>query len=803
MHRWVKIFLWFLGVLIGLLVLLYSAGALYIHFNKKELLSRLTNSVNHKINGTISIKDVDPSFFVNSPDLSVKLEEVELRDSLWHKHQHPLLKSREVYVSLNALGFIRGLISVSNIHVKDAECYIFTDSTGYSNASLFKIRTRQRKTTDKQSGNARLSRLSAENVRLIVDNRPANKMFRFDLRRYRGHTRYHKGYSQTRLNVDMVVRDMAFNKEKGSFLKDKSFKGSFQIRSNAASGAIDISPADVKIGEDDFRISAYFQSSLKPARFVINVESRSLKWRNASALLARNIAKKLNMYDLEKPVSVRALLVGDFGPGSNPAIDVQCKVEDNVLHSPGGDVAACSFVGMFTNHLRKGGGNTDENSRIRIIKFSGIKENIPLKMDSLLVTNLLRPDVKGNVRSDFHLRQLDALFSKAGLRFKEGNASVNLGFAATVEGFEIVRPYVTGTIHVKKADIDYKPRGLNFKSPEILLNFTPTDLILNNISLQSDKSVINLKGRVRNFMNLYYEAPERMVFDCEVYSREIHPAAFLGLLGDRKTISDQREPSAMIRQLNRALEKSTVNMNVRLDKAVYKNFIATGTRANFRFGPEGLDINSLDLKHAGGTLSARGTLRQAKGGNRFNLNARVNSVNVRDFFYAFNNFGLEALSYRNLRGVISANTNISGSIREGGELVPRSLAGLVTFDLNKGALLNFTPLNGVGKIVFPFRDLSNITFERLKGRFDVSGEKIRISPMQINSSVLNMDISGIYSLGKGTDIDLDIPLRNPKKDAGIVDRKEKASRRMKGLVLHLEAVDGDDGKIKIQWNKGH
>ncbi|WP_449435986.1 hypothetical protein [Pedobacter steynii] len=37
--------------------------------------------------------------------------------------------------------------------------------------------------------------------------------------------------------------------------------------------------------------------------------------------------------------------------------------------------------------------------------------------------------------------------------------------------------------------------------------------------------------------------------------------------------------------------------------------------------------------------------------------------------------------------------------------------------------------------------------------------------MQINSSLLNMDIAGIYSMSTGTNITLDVPLRNPKKDA--------------------------------------
>lgn len=73
----------------------------------------------------------------------------------------------------------------------------------------------------------------------------------------------------------------------------------------------------------------------------------------------------------------------------------------------------------------------------------------------------------------------------------------------------------------------------------------------------------------------------------------------------------------------------------------------------------------------------------------------------------------------------------------------------------------------------------------------------------INSSVLNMNIAGVYAFSKGTNIALDVPLRNPKKDEDITNKQELNERRMKGIVLHILASDGDDGKIKFGWNSNH
>jgi hypothetical protein len=46
-----------------------------------------------------------------------------------------------------------------------------------------------------------------------------------------------------------------------------------------------------------------------------------------------------------------------------------------------------------------------------------------------------------------------------------------------------------------------------------------------------------------------------------------------------------------------------------------------------------------------------------------------------------------------------------------------------------------------------------------------------------------------------------IPLRNPRRDELITDADEKRERSLKGIVLNLRAVDGEDGKVKIRLGK--
>src|SRR5690606_5116542 len=166
------------------------------------------------------------------------------------------------------------------------------------------------------------------------------------------------------------------------------------------------------------------------------------------------------------------------------------------------------------------------------------------------------------------------------------------------------------------------------------------------------------------------------------------------------------------------------------------------------------------------------------------------------------NFGQDGVEAKNLKGIFSATARLSGGMKEDASIRPHSMFGTIKFDLKKGALVNFEPLERIGQFVFRKRDMSNITFENISNTLDIKGNKVVIYPMVISSSVVNIELEGVYGLPKGTDIKMKIPLRNPKGDDLITDITELQKRRKRGIVVNLHAVDGEDGKVKLKLGKG-
>lgn len=805
MPRWSKITLKILGGLVALVLIIFTAIGLYVNANKKTLLETITKQLNKNLNGTLTIGNMEPTFFKGFPGVSISLKNVVMKDSLWKTHQHTLLEAKDFDVSVNTMALLTGTIEIKKIGISNAKIYLFTDSNGYSNTAIFRKKDKKKKAqTEEESSDARLKKFSLKQVSFVVDNKKGHKLFQFDVEMLSGDLDYSFSGWEAKLKLKTMARSLAFNTRRGSFIKDKMLEGPFKINYNEDTGIIDVAENQLNIGKDPFLIFAKFDTSKENTDFSINIKAPGILWRDAAALLAPNISSKLNMFDLKAPIDVTCKLVGNMGPGGDPSINVTALVKDNVLTTPGAVVDSCNFKGVFTNNYLNGKGFTDENSAIKLYQFKGSYSEMPFSIDTVFIHNLDKPIATGVFKSKFEISKLNKAIGEETLHFTKGTANVKLAYKADIVDFKLSKPIVTGLVDISNADVSYVPRNLNFKNTAISLNFTSTDLFIKNIRLQSGKSIITMDGTVRNFLNLYYNAPEKILLNWQINSRELHLGEFFGFLGSRKPAKKTRrhaKHSTFSQDMNDLFEKSMVDMHLRVAKVYYNKFVATDATADLFLSDAGIGLKNVSVKHGGGSVKVDGKISQKGNLNHFSINTTLSNVDIRNFFYSFDNFGMKSLTSKNLKGFLYSKAKIGGTITDQGRLVTNSLKGKVVFDVKKGALLSFDPIKNVGKFAFPFRDLDNITFENLNGNFDIRGQRITINPMQINSSILNMDVSGIYSMSTGTNIALDVPLRNPKKDEDLTDKDEIQARRMNGIVLHLLATDGEDGKIKIKLNR--
>jgi len=807
MSRWLKISLKVLAAFIILIILVWLGAAYYINHNNKKILATILTQLNSNVNGKIEVGSMETTLLKGFPGVSVSLKKVLLRDSLWAQHKHDLLNAADIDVSLNIFSLIGGSININKIGINNAGIYVYTDSTGYSNTSMFKSKTPNAPKDPKEQKEFQIKRVDFNNVNLIVDNQRRFKLFHFLVDELKGKIDYPDSGWNGNIKLKTTIKNFAFNTKKGSFLKDKTLNGTLIAHYNNETKAVTIDQERLDIGGDEFYIGAKIDLAKDESAFAINVRADKILYKNIALILSPNISSKLLKFAIDEPIAVVGSIVDDGNKdGTDPKIDVRMTVKNNIVTIPSGQLTNCNFTGTFTNKDTVSKAIGDENSAIRFYALTGDYYNAPLKVDTFSITNLARPLAAGLVTSQFSLEKLNSSLGGETYNFKNGTADLRLYCKADIDNFRFTKPVLSGNVVIKNADITYLPRNMKLVNSSLTLNFNQKDLNITNSRFQLGKSILNMNCSIENFLNFYYTDPEKILVDLKLSSPQLNLSEFMFFLGPRKAVKKKPKTNNSIKevsdQLSAVLEASKIQIQLNVNKAIYEKFIAKNLNANISLLGDGIYFNKINVSHAGGNVNLTGNIKQTGSINKFAIKSSINGVNVGEFFHAFDNFGQTSITNKNLRGYLSAKVDASGSMTEKGTMVKRSMYGQVIFNLSKAALVGFEPIEKVGKFAFPNRNLSNIEIPKLDGTLTLNGDKINISPMQVNSSVLNFDVKGIYGLNNGTNIEVDIPLRNPKKNEGITDKEELKLARMKGIVLHLRAIE-EEGKLKVRWNKDH
>jgi AsmA-like C-terminal region/AsmA family len=807
MPRFLKITLWIIVGIAVILVVLFFGGLWYVNSHKEKVLKLVNTELNQTLDGTIIIGDMQPDFVKRFPDISLKLSNVLVRDKRFAEHHRTLLDAKNFAISVNVWALLKGDIHIKHIDISNAAVDLYTDSTGYSNESVFKKGPRRKKDTSTNNYDSRLGQLSLTNVNFKVEDQKAKKEFDFIANDLSGSMANPDTGWNAAFHMDITAKSMAFNTHNGSFIKDKVLEGNLTAGYNQDSGRLWVKSESLDIGDDPFQINAVFETMKKPSSFIIHLAAKQVLWKRVSALLSANIKQKLDMFNITRPITVTGLISGSFAGGGDPFLYVTATVNDNTVITPGGTINNCSFAGVYTNEYQKGKGFTDDNSVIRLVNMKGNYRHMPFVIDTGSIINLNKPIATGNFRADFPLTDLNEILGNQVARFSKGNASMRLRYKGDIVNYKLNKPVISGGIVFSHAEFRYLPENLRLRNSAITLYFKGNDLIIRNIRLQSGQSVVNMGGRVNNFMNLYYDAPEKILFTLDINSPQLYLGEFLGFLaGDstktKKQVIKNTNSGNVVDQLSNVLEKGNAEMHLRVANVHYFKFVATDIRADLLSTEDQVVIQNVTLNHAGGFLKLNGSVTRGRQINQLALKTSISHVDVREFFNAFDNFGLKDFTADNLKGYLSARTNITAEMSDEAKIIPGSINGPLDINLQDGALVNFNPIGSVAKFAFPFRDLKNIKMQQLDAHFDVHGDQITIYPLKFSSSALNMDVAGVYGLNnKGTDITLDIPLRNPKKDSTIVDQQKLEKKRYKGIVLHIRAKSDSTGKIKIGFNK--
>lgn len=789
------------AVFIGVLVLVYLVAYVYVISNRKEIIYQIKEQVAEKLNGEVQIGNISLGFLASFPSISVELEKVLIRDTLFNEHKHPFFEAAKVNATISFLNLIQRNNPINGIRVEDGQVYIYTDTSGYTNSYLLSPKSGQTKTKKKSTAKTEIESIKFKNVRLVLDDRKKKKLYDFAVHRFTSKLKNTDSTIRLKTSADILIHNFAFNTDQGSFVLETPFEGDFILLVNKPGKQLSFNDIDVNLKEHSYNLSGIFSFTDSPS-FALKVSSKDVVYEEAKSLLSPKIQKGLSLVKLQKPVNeVTADISGPL-KGGDPLVLIKWKVKDNSIQSPFAAFTECTLEGSFTNELVAGLPRKDPNSQLHFQNFSGNFEGLKVTSKNIYIANLEVPDISADLKTDFDLSQLNNLLGSSTLDFHEGNATANLTYTGPLQHNSNKNTSINGKISFSNGLVMYHPRNLPINNVSGNIVFKNTDVYVTDFrgTVQGNKIVMNGSGK--NLLALMNTSPGKMFVDWNVYSPALNLNTLTFLLKKRAGTAQRSTGKSKLGSTAGNIDKIVNQANFRLavttNRLTYKRFTATDVKASVGLVNENWFLNTVRLSHAGGSMAISGNLTE-KNSRYYGSTLKVNmeNVDVSKVMYAFNDFGQNGISHQNLRGKLSSVVDVTMDIDRDLQSTPANMHGFIDFSLKKGALLNYEPLEKIQQIAFKKRNFSEIHFAELKDRLDIKDREIMLNRMEIQSTVLTLYVEGVYSLRGKTDISIQIPLSNLKtRDNFKLENKGAESKG--GASIFVRGQTGSDGNVQFK-----
>lgn len=781
----------------------FIAVFVYVSLNKQKIIAQVTREIGERVNGKLSVEKVELSFLRNFPSVSVLLNNVALTDTMFNQHKHTFFKAKEVYVNLAFMRMIRKQSPLKGLRIDEGEMYLFTDTTGYTNTYLLSTKKKGAVKTPTSQTNSELDKIVLNKVNVIINDLRRGKYHNLAVNQLRLKVDDEDNITYVNSKADILVKSLAFNTARGSFLKDKVLTGDFDLKFQKISNQLSFDSIDIKLSGQPFNLTGNFQLAGASPQFKLRLHSKKLKYAAAKSLLPAKIATSLSIVDLNKPLDVSAIVQGPLKGGGDPYVYATWDTKDAQLLTPFLDFDNASFSGFFTNEVVAGLPRKDPNSKIVINKFTADWHDLPVTTHRIEILNLTVPQLTCDISTDFELARLNELIGTNSIKLQSGNGSVRLNYKGPIEKNSNTNSFLNGEISFKNGNILYASRDVELKQVNGKMLFRNSDVFVQNLQAVVFGQSIVMEGHAKNLLTLINTEPANARIDWRVTSPSLNLEPFTFLFSARKKATSSAKSgkgmAAVASKIDNLLERGKLHVALNAGTVLYKKFTANNVRADVTLLEDRYILNNVSMNHAGGQMDMNGSLLTIAGNNhRANLNVNMLNVDVSRMLRSFDNFGQDAISAENLEGKFSTKVNASLTLDSKGKVLPASISSVVDFSLKNGALNNYEPIKKIQQFIFKNRDFENIRFAELKNRIEVKGGEMKINRMEIQSSVLTMYVEGLYSRKGGTDMSIQVPLSNLKKRGAGFNPLNLGADKKGGGSIHIRGRPGPDGNVKFK-----
>ncbi|MCP3659786.1 MAG: hypothetical protein GY830_05525 [Bacteroidetes bacterium] len=342
---------------------------------------------------------------------------------------------------------------------------------------------------------------------------------------------------------------------------------------------------------------------------------------------------------------------------------------------------------------------------------------------------------------------------------------------------------------IKLVDNLYKINGIEFKNLSGILPIRDSNIKGGKIKMNIKKEEVNMNFSLTNILGIFNINNQSSNLDLKLFSDNLD----LNYLISNYSKSTKKLPLKISSKIKARLE-------FKVNKLSKKNIIFEDIFLKSRIYDQVLFIDSLIAKIAKGKLEIKGNFDMKKVYPKLRIHCNLKRIYLDKLCYAFNNFNQSFISYKNFKGELFSNFDLTLKFNQYGLPLWDSLNSQIEFYIKDGILFDFKPILSL-KSYITGRNLSKIYFNKtIKNKLYIKSSIIHLPKIRLESNVIDVIVSGWHSFDNKIHYKFILPLKGNFKLNSNKLGKKKAVNSFNSNLKAFITIDGTLKNPKIKFD---
>ena len=697
--------------------------------------------VNQQLNTELLLdpQNIDFTVLSSFPLASVNIHKVALLDAIdaSAKDKDTLLKAGTISFRFNISELLRKHYVLESIKVKDASLNIWVNKEGKDNFHFWKASADTDQASNvKDTTTFGLEQLLFENIQLHYQNKMTKDEDALAIKKMELKGHFSSSDYTLKTKLDVYITKIS---EKGtSYIQHRNVSLSTAIEVTGGNRYA-IQYADLQLEKLAIGIKGTFDNLPDTKVLNLSLEGKNMDVQSAFSWLPGNFRKDIAEFESKGKFYFHADISGNMDAKHLPSIVVSAGVSKGEVKQTktGIDLKDIDLEILY---------NSAGSGKLRLTHFSGALPAGTIK-GSLTLDNFSEPVLDAEVEAAADLNELQKFLRVDTIEKVDGKLAFNLHFHGplrkTQEAY-LHEDQTNGDVHLEHVNLKLRNNTMALNDLNGQFHLGKYDVDVTNFSGVVGGNDFLVNGSLKNLLAFIGLKNEPLQVNLNLVSKKMDLNVFLS---DKSAPASKDNPTYAF-NLSPLLD---LTLDSKVDELHFRKFNATGISGNFKLKDQKITISPLNFSTMKGSVSSAITVDGTRPDSVFvNYQAGLNNLDIAQLFASFENFGQETMTDKNIKGNLTAQVSVD--VPCGKDLSVNTAGVDATFDasMTEGELINFGPIKSMSKFI-SLNELEDIHFAKLSAVISVKNRIIHLPQTEINSSVMDLEVSGSQDFDENVD----------------------------------------------------